>query len=170
MRTDSRAQSRPYVYVQVVPSLAHGEDVWDVFLENGGRSVARNVTVRLGHPWPSRGDSDQVTAGIRALFETPQTLAPGQRLRTYWYMPADPKADPAHEQGVRDAVATVSYYGQETSRKPFVEEYQLRTTNIGLTPVPADGFNPPDKWAESDRSKFYSVLQTIARHVGELRR
>ena len=169
MQADSAAQARPYVFLQVAPSLAGGEGVWDVLMENGGRSTAANIIVELDRPWPLRGDSDQVTVGLRALFETPQTLAPGQRMRTYWSMPANRQSDPSHEMGLKDAVARVSYSGAGLSGGRFVDTFNLRTTSIGHTPVPADGFDPDDSW-EGDRKKYYSVAQAIARSIGELRR
>lgn len=169
MQADSAAQARPYVFLQVVPSLAGGEAVWDVLMQNGGRSTAANILVQLDRPWPVRGDSDQVTVGLRALFETPQTLAPGQRVRTYWSMPEDRDSTPRHEMGLKDAVARVSYSGVDADRSPFMDTYNLRTTSIGHTPVPADGLDPDKNW-DGDKKKYYSVAQAIARSIGELRR
>ena len=41
-KLDSIEQTRPYVYVEVVPGLA-GSRSWDVRIRNSGRSAARNL-------------------------------------------------------------------------------------------------------------------------------
>lgn len=174
MRRDSEAQTRPYVYAQVVPSLA-GIGSWDLIVKNVGRSAARNLTAELSI-WPQ--DDDIVTQPLRTMFSTPQTLPPGAQLRAYWLMepPAGSKMiDPQSGKevsytGVKDPVTvTFSYRGDGPSAAGYQDEFDLDTARIGLTPVASSGPEPKESLEPKDK-EIYKILGYIVSQLGELRR
>lgn len=79
-RLDSIAQTRPYVYVEVVPGLA-GMDTYDVRVFNSGRSAARGLTLDYDS-WPAQPDS--IVQALEKMFHTPRILPPGCSLRAVW--------------------------------------------------------------------------------------
>jgi len=69
-RLDSVEQTRPYVYVEVVPSL-FGAGCWDIRISNVGKSCARDLTLET--EWPAK--PDDVAQSVRELFGTPSVLS-----------------------------------------------------------------------------------------------
>ena len=96
-RLDSIEQTRPYIYVELVPSLA-GIGQFDVRITNVGRSTARSLT--LGYSaWPEH--LDDVGESVRTLFETPRSLPPGCSIRAYWLLRAKGRfSDGTTEAGI----------------------------------------------------------------------
>ena len=80
MKLDSIAQTRPYVYAEIVPSLG-GTDAYDLRVTNVGRTAARNLYIQFNN-WPKK--IDDVAEHVKILFETERTLPPGCSIRTYW--------------------------------------------------------------------------------------
>lgn len=66
-RADSIRQTRPYVYVELLPGLA-GTNSADLRITNSGRSKASELLVSLD-AWPS--DGDDVVEAVRSMCERP---------------------------------------------------------------------------------------------------
>lgn len=174
MKRDSEAQTRPYVYAQVVPSLA-GIGSWDIIIKNVGQSAARNLTAQLS-AWPK--DDDIITNPLRTMFSTPQTLPPGAQLRAYWLMGPPEGAtmrDPTTggqvpPAGIKDPVTvTFSYHGDGGNGASYRDEFDVDTTRIGLTPVASSGPEPKKSMDLKDQ-EIYKILGYIVSQLGELRR
>lgn len=80
MKADSKAEARPYLYARLEYSMG-GSQAADLVIRNTGRTAARGVTISIDK-WPDR--SDDVTAALKKMMETPQTLPPNVSLRSYW--------------------------------------------------------------------------------------
>ncbi|MFH6687318.1 hypothetical protein QVL82_00565 [Cellulosimicrobium funkei] len=163
-RLDSIEQTRPYVYVEVLPGLA-GHGSFDLRITNAGRSSAREMT--LSHSdWPEH--PDDVTSSIRTLFETPRSLPPGCSLRTMWSLRGD-FTDGTSEAGVTtEGRVTVSYTSDDPSRPSYVDAYDIAPQKAGLWPVPEDGPNPDG--VKGPALRFYRLGQALVRSVGEISR
>lgn len=175
MERDSIAQSRPYVYAQVVPGLA-GPRTWDLIVKNAGQSAARNLTAKLSS-WPK--DDDFITEPLRTMFTTPQTLPPGTQVRTFWHMKAqqggqltDPKTGArSSSHGFGDQVRiTLSYQDDNQPTRTYLDEYDLNMSAVGLTPLSTSGPDLPSSVDDPNSAALYKILGTLVRQVGELRR
>lgn len=159
---DSARASRPYVFLSMVPSIA-GTDSWDLIVESSGRSAAFDLCVRV---LDDNAGDDEVTKGVRRLGSAALTLAPGQRIRTYWSIEATKPNALGYpmamrlEASYRDDAGTVY---REVTRIPDPGE-------LGLTPVPFEGVNVPLGAKARNAKNIVNALRGIARNVGELRR
>lgn len=164
-KLDSIAQTRPYIFVEILPGLT-GQAAYDVRIANVGRTSARVVTVAFDS-WPD--PLDDVATALRDLFETSRTLPPGSRIRSIWRIEGN-FTDGSTEAGMPVGVgsATVTYGSDDPSHPTYTDVYELRTDKSGLWPVSEDG-PTPDGVSGSSR-KFYLLGQALVRRVGELGR
>lgn len=163
-RLDSIEQTRPYVYVEVVPGLA-GIETFDIRISNTGRSAARELTLDA-EPWPDQ--LDDVGQAVRDLFRTPRTLPPGCSIRAFWRL-AGQFADGSTQAGMGTATrVSVRYFGSDPSQVAYVDHFEAMVDNAGLWPVPEAGPNPDG--LSGDARKFYVLGQAMIRRVGELGR
>ena len=175
MEHDSVAQSRPYVHAQLSPGLT-GLGTWDLIIKNAGQSAARNVTATLS-AWPEK--KDFIVEALETMFLTPQTLPPGNHLRTFWYMRAqkggyleDPETgEKFNSHGLPDRTKiTLRYEDDAMPPRVYHDEYDLSTETIGMTPVSTTGPNAPKDMVDPDAKALYKILGYIVRQIGELRR
>lgn len=175
MKKDSIAQSRPYVYAQLVPGLG-GVGTWDLIIKNAGQSAARNVTATVSE-WPEQ--KDFIIDALSTMFSTPQTLPPGTHLRTFWYMRAqeggyleDPETgDKFNSHGLPDRTKVfLSYEDEDKPARIYRDEYDLSTETIGMTPISTKGPNEPRSMEDPDAKAIYKILGYVVRQLGELRR
>lgn len=164
-KLDSIAQTRPYIFVEIVPGLT-GQAAYYVRIANVGRTSARAVTINFDS-WPDQ--LDDVASPLKELFETPRTLPPGSRIRSIWRIDGN-FTDGSTEAGMPISVGTavVTYKSDDPSRPTYADIYELRTDKSGLWPVSEDG-PTPDGVSGSSR-KFYLLGQALVRRVGELGR
>ncbi|HEY0240704.1 MAG TPA: hypothetical protein VGC37_18905 [Friedmanniella sp.] len=163
-RLDSIEQTRPYVFVEIVPGLA-GPQKYDIRIVNSGKSSARNLTLTYD-AWPET--PDDVARAIQRLFATPRTLPPGTSLRAMW------RLEGAFDDGTTEAGAgkagtiTVSYTSADPSHPAYTDDFDLQIDNSGLWPVPEVGPNSDGLTGEA--RKFYALGQALIRRIGELGR
>ena len=161
---DSIEQTRPYVFAEIVPSLA-GSPNWDLRIVNAGRSAARSLTLTYDS-WPD--ELDDVATKVRTMFETARTLPPGCSLRVYWRLEGR-FTDGTTEAGLHtDGVLGVRYTSDDPSQPAYEDEFPIGIDSAGWLPVPESGHDPKGL---DDRAKaFHSLGTAIARHIAELRR
>lgn len=163
-RIDSIEQTRPYVYVEIVPGLASSQS-WDIRIRNAGRSAARRV--RLGYDgWAT--EPDDVATAVRELFETERTLPPDCYIRAMWRLQGN-FANGTSEAGLgKEGRITVSYTSDDPSTPSYTDTFDVMITRSGLSPIPEDGPRPDGLTGEP--KKFYLLGQALIRRVGELGR
>ena len=169
LRLDSAERTRPYVYVEVLPSIA-GTPTWDVRIRNTGQSAARAVRI-TPVTWPTR--DDLVIDSLRELCETPLTLPPTCSIRAVWRIGPPREGETVEgpqEMGMDERVRVrIEYLGGEgEAAESFSEEFELLTRGTGLWPVPEDG--PEPTGLKGDLRKFYLLGQALARRIGEISR
>ncbi len=163
-RRDSIEQTRPYVYVEVIPGL-WGVGAYDVRISNSGRSTARQVTLEFDS-WPEA--PDDIAQEVQRLFATPRTLPPGTTLRAIWRIEGH-LADGTREAGMgTDGQIAVSYTSDDPSQPSYSDVFDVMISNSGLWPVAEEGPTADD--LKGDIRKFYRLGQVLVRRVGELGR
>ena len=163
-RFDSKAQTRPYVWVEVVPGLA-GTETYDLRIKNTGRSAARCVRLEFDN-WPD--PADDVATAVRELFETPRTLPPGCSIRTMWRLEGD-FTDGTTEAGLpKSGSIGVSYRGDDPTEPDYLDAFEVMIERAGLWPVGESGPRPDG--LSGDTHKLYVLGQALVRRVSELGR
>lgn len=164
---DSIEQTRPYVYAEVVPSLA-GPPNWDVRVVNVGRSAARNLT--LGYDaWPEM--PDDVAASVREFFDTPRTLPPGCSIRAMWRLEAGSGKfdDGTAEAGVgKSGQISVSYTSDDPTNPTYRDRFDVMIERSGFWPIPEAGPEPVN--IPKEIRSWYLAAQAATRHLGEKNR
>mgnify|MGYP000876967744 FL=1 len=164
MKLDSIAQTRPYVYAEIVPSLA-GAGHFDLRIMNVGKTAARNLYVQFDN-WPK--EIDDVAQQVKILFETERTLPPGCSIRTYWHLEGN-FSDGTTEAGMPKEGKIELFYGSDDPAAPqYQEQYEILMFRSGIFPVAEDG-PEPNNLHGTDRT-FYLLGQAIARSIGNLSR
>jgi len=176
-RVDSIAQTRPYVYAEVVPGLS-GTTTYDLKITNTGRSAARNLTLSFEPQDDQSNTADDIVQALERFFKAPRVLPPGSSIRTWWRIinvDNDGKPDERRStSGMPEAgVLTVRY----TSEDPYAEHEDqfevMLDERAPLWPVPEDGLNTPERndadvytWLKH----FYELGKTMVRRIGEINR
>ncbi|MBG9887337.1 hypothetical protein ABE10_12615 [Bacillus toyonensis] len=172
---NSDAQTRPYVGVDIVPSIA-GSGAMDIVFENHGRAVARGIRVGLvSDQFRAQSDADEIGPALGRLFATPFDLAPGARRRVFWRMPADSQANPPGDIGTPIAGEVAISYAWEPrdgrSAQGYSDSIKYDLTEYPkLTPLPASGSEAKPGDAEAIQKNTVHALRAIARSIGELNR
>lgn len=165
-RRDSLEQTRPYVYVEILPSLA-GIGNFDLRIQNVGRSTARNTTLEFR---PSLSSPDDVAEQVLHMLATPRTIPPRATVRTFWRL-TEPTGftDGTTEAGMPTAGSlTVTYTSDDPSGPRYEDTYAYDLDTAGLWPTPARG--PEPQQLPATARKFYKLGRDIALHLAELRR
>lgn len=171
-REDSIRQTRPYVFAELVPSVA-GMATYDMVIRNLGRSMARDVVVTFD---PAPSDLDDVASKVLADLQHPRDLPPSAGIRTYWRLEAPEGGSLTDAQGDTTTDATglplagtiyVSYTSDDDSQPPYKETYTFNGGKAGLWPVPQSGIEV--KGLSGRDKAFRSTLIALARHLGMLR-
>ena len=126
-RETTLAQTRPFVVVDI--------DLTDppmmrVYIENIGRTIARNVSVAFDPPLRSSLDTtDRQIANIDLFTKPLETLAPGKRLDTFFDV--GPERDKVRDELGDSYAVSVTYQGDDLHGKP-VDYSERQTLNIGV--------------------------------------
>ncbi|PWF82341.1 hypothetical protein DEJ38_06490 [Kocuria rosea] len=164
-RHDSIEQTRPNVFIDVVPGM-HGMGAYDIKIFNAGQSSARNLTLDM-LAWPE--ELDDIGQSVETLFRTPRTLPPQCGIRALWRMTGD-FTDGTKVAGMPEqATLTVSYTSDDPSHPEYRDEYGVDLRNSGLWPVPTAGPDAPLHLSKSEKS-FYKLGQFMVRSIAELGR
>lgn len=165
MKRDSIEQTRPYVYAEIIPSLA-GPSSYDIRIVNAGKSSAFNLTLDYSE-WPE--ELDDIGEAVRDLFRTPRTLPPSCSIRSFWRLEGD-FTDGTKEVGMGcKGIITVQYVGDSEVRRQYSDSYQVMIHSSGAWPSPEEGPDPSHKLT-CQQKIFYRLGQTLVRRVGELSR
>lgn len=163
-RRDSIEQTRPYVFVEIVPSLV-GTGSYDIRVANVGKSSARDLTMSFSN-WPEK--MDDVAEKVKTLFDKPRTLPPRCSIRSIWRLTGN-FTDGTKEAGSTDhGTITVYYTSDDPSKPEYIDEFDFDIENAGLWPVADAG--PDAVGLDKNVRPFYRLGQTIAKHLGELYR
>jgi hypothetical protein len=163
-RRDSIEQTRPYVFVEVLPGLA-GTTTWDLRVTNSGQSAARKLVLDYDQ-WPA--PLDDVATAIWAMFETPRTLPPRCSIRMVWRLEGN-FTDGSKEAGLgREGTITVGYTSDDPKAPTYSDRFDVMIDKSGLWPVGESG--PTPDGLNGDARKFYVLGQALVRRVTELGR
>lgn len=171
LRRDSIEQTRPYVYVQLVPGL-NGEAAWDLIITNTGKSIARRLTIECD-AWPE--NHDPVSEAMQKLFSTPQSLPPGTHLRTFWQLGIPEGAKDEHGNtcpwGVTGPANVTLHYSSDDPTNPvYTDTFSVDTDLFGgALPGRYTGPEPSTGLSGGERDR-HSMLAALAHHLGEMRR
>lgn len=169
---DSIRRTRPYVFAELVPSIA-GVATYDMVIRNVGRSVARGLTVTLDAV-PEH--LDDIASKVLDDLRQERDLPPGASLRTYWQLGVaegqhftDGKGNLTTEPAglPRAGALRLSYTSDDTSQPQYSERYGFDADRAGLWPVPEYSDEP--KTMDDTGKALHGALAAIARHIGMLR-
>lgn len=172
---NSEERTRPYVSIDIVPSLAGGQAT-DLVVTNQGRATARGVRVEVkGHTFGELSPGDVIGPALGRLLRHGFDLAPGTRKRFYWHIPASPSATPSGDLGAPDSgVATVAYSWQAADDRPeksFQEHLEYDLTDLmKLAPVPWTGPKASSGAVDEHVKNAVHGIRAIAQNVGEQNR
>lgn len=148
MKNDSFDRSRPYVAVQVIPSIG-GRASYDLLVHNLGSSRAHSMTMKLIEPIQLE-HSDEFSEAIGKVFSRERSLVPGERIRLYWRLGLEEGHTWADEEGEaatralgmpERTLVQVDY--RDERGNSFSEQFWLDTT-IYVTAPGSDGGTDPD--------------------------
>ncbi|WP_156911364.1 hypothetical protein [Arsenicicoccus bolidensis] len=165
---DSIEQTRPYVYVEWLPSVA-GEHTIDMRVTNSGRTSARNLRMEC-NDWPE--PMDDLADGVLRMMKTARTLPPGCSFRNYWLIQTpqntrmDGQEDPHHAGMGKLATVTVRYEG-DPAQPPYEDQFTFDLDGWGLVPMPTEG---PVVNGTPSPKQWYRLGQTVLGKLGELGR
>lgn len=174
---DSEARTRPYVSLDVVPSVT-GPPAFDLTISNQGKTTARDVRIALvGQEFGAQSEGDVIGPALGRLFAVGFDLAPGARRRIFWYHPEEPSATPAGPLGVPIAAEILATYGWTQGNGRLDRAYEERlsydlTELPKLLPLPSSGMEAQGNASDITthvRNVVHS-LRSIAQHLGEARR
>lgn len=168
MKADSAAQTRPYLYVHLVPSIG-GVAAWDLVIKNSGRSSARAVTLGTNN-WPDR--QDRMLDALKVMFKTEQTLPPGVSIRCLWRAETPEGTTDSSGKPIVGMPKTCSvdvHYRGDDDGVWYSDTFNFSSETIGMTPAPAAGPNPSPSLSPGEKS-MHKMLSRIAQSIGELSR
>lgn len=172
---NSEDRTRPYVSLDIVPSLA-GKPAIDLVVSNPGRSTARDVRVEVaGHDFGPLTDQDKVGPALGRLFEHGFDLAPGTRRRFFWHFPASPSSTPSGEQGAPSKGSLrATYVWQAVNDRPeraFEEHFDYNVEDLMvLAPAPWTGPRASSDAADEGLQNMINSLRAVAQNIGERNR
>jgi hypothetical protein len=174
---DSEDQTRPYIGMDVVPSIAGGRS-FDLIIENFGRTTAREVRIRLADSvFGAQSEDDALGAALARVFAEPFDLSPGARRRLFWYMPDDPNAQPPGAKGAPSAEIIVATYqwqpGNDREARHYEEGYPYDLTDWPtIIPVPFTGAEAPGRSDDPNKHlrDIAHGVRAVAHHAGEQHR
>jgi hypothetical protein len=162
-RADSIARSRPYVFVEAVPSIGSVHS-WDLLISNAGKTAARDLTMQFDS-WPD--SPDNVAIAAKEMFGSARTLPPSRSIRMYWWLVASGHFEDGAEEGgvATPGVVTVYYSSDDPSEPQYCDSFPIDPYNAGLTP---QGWMGPNSSKTPTWSQFYRLGQGILRRLSEI--
>ncbi|MHA7284823.1 hypothetical protein ACX80I_00945 [Arthrobacter sp. MDT3-44] len=164
-RQNSIDQTRPYIFAQVVPSIA-GRSVYDLVVQNTGQSTAENLTISCPQ-FPE--EPDRIAGPIGKLFEIQHVLPPGTRLRTFWHFDDVGRnwSDGEGPLGMpRQADVVVAYKGPDGS---YTDTFPVNIDVYAMAPVARSGHDVPSGLSNGEKN-LHRMLAVIAQNIAELGR
>ncbi|MDD1385469.1 MULTISPECIES: hypothetical protein [Curtobacterium] len=176
---DSEDRTRPYVAMNIVPSIA-SSGALDLVITNTGATAATNVRFELVDAQFGLSDDDtRVGPDLRDFFSTPFELAPGARMRLFWHLP-ESTADHSDKPGAMGAPVTGELratYSRDVDGRPGTQEYVTKhhydfTLWPKITPQAWTGKtnegSPSDSLTHLKNIAF--GIRAVAHHLGETNR
>lgn len=164
-RQNSIDQTRPYVFAQVVPSIA-GSSIYDLIIQNTGQSTARNLTISCPQ-FPA--EPDLLAAAIGKLFDIQHVLPPQGRIRTYWHFSGEDRtwSDGEGDMGLPPvAEVDVAYDGPDGH---YEDTFALNIGVYAMMPIGARGHEVPSDLPKPDKN-LHKMLAVIAGNISNLGR
>lgn len=162
LQEQAKAESRPYVVLEVVPGL-HPPPAMDLVVRNTGRSMARNVVLETDL-WVRQDHSDHITEPLLTFMRTPRLLAPGARIRVMW-SGGDQKS-PAGAPAMQSVTAVYT----DDSGAEYRDDYSFDMAPlVAAAPVPSTG-STATSGEDKVLKNISHAVRSLSHHVGELRR
>lgn len=164
LKDDSARQTRPYVFLEIVPGL-QGHGAWDLRIKNMGASIAHDVHISVGELRPL-SDDDRVVAPLKNFLDRSVTLPPSAGMRIVWRR--DDRSRGLLEGAPSSADVSVSYKGPDGNE--YSEAYVLNTEAWGeAMPAPQEG-SSRNSGSDKEVANIAYALRSLNVHMGELRR
>lgn len=170
---NSDAQTRPYIGLDVVPSV-WGSPAFDLIIVNRGRSTARKVRLSLVNAaFGPRTENDQLGARQAKVFSNDFELAPEARRRFIWHLGDTPNSEPPGEQGAPPTGELRLTYEWDPGDGRAVIQYEDRTRyelieTPNLVPTPNSGATATSG-EDKELRNVGLALRAIAEHLGGMR-
>ena len=166
LRKQMRDDARPFVVVDVVPSL-HGPGAWDLTLHSTGRSTARRVRITTEpSSWDPLDPSDDITAPLLKYLGTERDLPPGARHRVMW---RGTTSGNGHAGAPPAATVTVIY--EDDAKNTYKDDFTFDIDVLAeISPVPTEGPRVGNSEKGQELRNIDRAIRTLAQHLGELRR
>ncbi len=168
MERDSQAQTRPYLYASLAPSLAGGS-IYDLVIENTGASTARSVRV-LCPEFPSKPDDIAKKLGVFLNLE--HTIPPKVRLRNYWRLELAEghtwEGGGTSPVGMPGQAAITLNYSDDFGHD-YIDTFHVDKRTIDFAPTPRKGPKVSSD-VSTDQKDTHKMLAVIAEAIGEIRR
>lgn len=172
---DSEAQTRPYLGIDIVPSLS-GNGAFDIVIQNFGRTSARDIVLGLADDeFGPQSEHDVIGPALARLFASGFDLAPGARRRVFWRLDDEEGAQPRGDMGapiVGTVHATYEWWpDDDRSARRYSETIRYDLTEYPKL-IPMAGSGPKTEGSSTDviRRNAVHALRRIAQAVGELQR
>lgn len=164
-RKNSIDQTRPYVYVQVTPSIA-GESAYDLIVQNSGQSTAKDLVITCPE-FPK--NPDHIAEAVGRLLGRQLVLPPGTRIRSFWHFSGKNEQwnDKEGDLGLPPvAHVHVSYSGPDGT---YTDIFPVDIGVYAMTPVGARGRDVPPGLSDSE-TDLHKMLAAIAGNISNLGR
>lgn len=167
-KQESEDRNRPYVSVQVVPSLA-GIGVWDLQIRNTGGTTAKEITIRLIKGEFVKGSDPEVYDRMMASVDTKFDLQPNTSLRIYWSFCSTTTEKVEVGAPLQGTIEIAYRWRDESIDKQYLEKvpYDCKTLII---PAPNTGAKRGGKGTKATLINIEHALRSISSHIGELNR
>lgn len=173
-REDSAAQTRPYIWADLLPGV-HGVQCFDLVIRNTGRTAAASLSITLPElPEVTSEDDATYRKTIQDGLAALTSLPPGAFRRMLWINGQDSAAGMPNQVDLR-----ITYRGPEQLRGPkkgwapwskpgvvsdYDEVHALRVEPLYAGPMPTSGPNPHKDMTVTDR-QMYGALGLIAQNI-----
>lgn len=164
---ESEDRNRPYISLDVIPSLA-GTGVWDLKIKNTGGTAARSVTINLvDQDLISSVDEHYLKDHLHWFMTTPFDLMPEASKRIYWIF-TNKQGDVIDGAPLQGKIV-VRYSWQREDDKKEYSDYLLYDCLKAPTPVPSTGQTRMGGNNPELKNIEYAI-RGVSRQIGELSR
>lgn len=167
---DSEQRTRPYVSVDIVPSIV-GAPNFDIVIKNLGKSTARTISLKLAtDDFQTKTKYDLVGSALEKLFNSTFALSPQASRRFFWICPKNKDDSSSEHQGTPISAEIVTTYTWKTEDERGIREYKETlqydvSHELKIAPQVKSGLTSED--SKSDSNTQIKNLDHALRAIGE---